>query len=116
MTSPGSRSQSTSGEGDEGCSALLHCPVCTAMVLIGMSRSATCDDCGVVLRLSDGRLLADPDETRAAFFAAADACSGTWTLRTVLSDPELTDPEVIAAYERFALAETGLVSLARITR
>ena len=55
----------------------------------------------------------DPDATRAALVSAADACAGNWNLRAVLDGPEVTDPNLLDAYHRLELAESGVAALAR---
>lgn len=76
-----------------------------------------CPTCGVIVDISGTDPVADAEGTRRELVAAAAACAGSdWNLRSLLSDRSPTDTAHLERYRRLARAETGVATLARLSR
>lgn len=104
------RSAHPAGHPRPGCFG----PLCLSPVA---SLPGRCGGCGVVFSQAPQGLGVDPAATRAELFAAASACAGrTWSLRAVLAGSDVTEPVLLAAYQRLERAETAMATLVRRSR
>ena len=98
---------------------VLRCPRsgCGPFLVAESPGNAVCRQCGLIYRFDGGQPVIDATATRTALFRAANDCAGPdCSLQALVFDRYGSEPSAGGRRQRLALAETGVASLAALSR